>query len=825
MPSQLLHDADASPANDLGVLPDLRGDVLRHATCSLGTTPENWTSPEVLRAVALAIRDRLIQSRLETEQRYHKADAKRLYYLSMEFLIGRSLTNNLTNLGLRTTCEEVLRKFGFSYSDIEECEVDAALGNGGLGRLAACFLDSLATLGMPGFGYGINYEYGMFRQEIRNGEQVEKPDNWRRYDSPWTIERPEHAVLVPLYGRIEHSRDRRGNYNPMWLDWKVVLGVPHDLPIVGYGGRTVNALRLFSARASHEVDMAIFNEGDYIAAVNQKVTSETISKVLYPSESVAAGRELRLVQEYFLVACAVRDMVRHYLRDHASFDAFAGKVAVQLNDTHPTLAIVELMRILIDENDVPWQQAWAITEATFGYTNHTLLPEALERWPVTLLEHVLPRHLQLIYEINHRFLKQVEARWPGDAERVRRLSLIEEGPVKQVRMANLAIVGSHAVNGVAAVHSRLVQTELVPEFAQFWPQKFQNKTNGVTPRRWLLAANPGLATLLTDRAGPGWVTDLTQLKAIEPLADDAEFQQQFLAVKQRNKERLAHLIHETTGAKIDPHSLFDVQVKRIHEYKRQLLNLLHVVHEYLRLIDDGIDPQPPRTFIFAGKAAPGYHAAKQIIRLIHDVANTIHADKRVGGRLRVVFLPDYRVTLAERIIPAADLSEQVSTAGTEASGTSNMKFAMNGALTIGTLDGANIEICEEVGRDNIFIFGLTVEDVRALRAAGPYRPWDYCSRSKTVQRIVDAFKDGRFCPRAPGRHDWVWQKLLSEHEKYLHLADLDSYLAAHAQAAQLFQDRAAWARKAILNVARIGKFSSDRSIAEYAREIWGIEAV
>jgi len=817
--------ADASAPADSSILPDLRGDLLRHLAHSVGTSADDVTPSEVMRALALALRDRLMQGRLETERRYRDADAKRLYYLSMEFLIGRSLTNNLANLGLRTLCEESLKKLGFRYSEIEECEIDAALGNGGLGRLAACFLDSLATLGMPGFGYGINYEYGMFRQEIRNGDQVEKPDNWRTYDSPWTIERPEHAVLVPLYGRVEHATDRRGSYNPMWLDWKVVIGVPHDLPIVGYGGRTVNVLRLFSARASHEVDMAIFNEGDYIAAVNQKVTSETISKVLYPSESVAQGRELRLIQEYFLVACAVRDMVRHYLRDHKNFDSFSEKVAVQLNDTHPTLAIVELMRILIDENDVAWDRAWAITEATFGYTNHTLLPEALERWPVTLLERVLPRHLQLIYEINHRFLKQVEARWPGEAGRMQRLSLIEESSVKQVRMANLAIVGSHAVNGVAAVHSRLVQSELVPDFAELWPHKFQNKTNGVTPRRWLLSANPGLANLITERIGSDWITDLSRLRGLEPAANDGEFQKRFAAVKRQNKVRLAKLIQDATGESVDPDSFFDVHVKRIHEYKRQLLNLLHVVHEYLRLIDDGIDPNPPRTFVFAGKAAPGYQAAKQIIRVIHDVAAVLRSDKRVAGRLRVVFIPDYRVTLAENIIPAADLSEQISTAGTEASGTSNMKFAMNGALTIGTLDGANIEICEEVGRDNIFIFGLTVEEVRALRAVGPYRPWDYYQRSPNITKIINAFKENRFCIKTPGRHDWLWQKLVAENEKYLHLADLDSYLAAHDDAARLYLDGSAWTQKAILNVARIGKFSSDRTIAEYAKEIWGIDVV
>lgn len=801
----------------------LQDNVLYHVTYSLGESRDGLDAREAFRALALAVRDRLIAGMLQSETRYRQAKAKRLCYLSMEYLIGRSLTNNLVNLGLFDEARSVLNRLGFDWNQIEDQETDAALGNGGLGRLAACYLDSMATQNYPAMGYGINYEFGLFRQEIRNGEQVEKPDCWRGYESPWLIERPQDAVLVPMYGRIEHALDRKGQYNPMWLDWRVVVGVPHDLPIVGYGGQTVNVLRLYSARASQEMDMSIFNLGDYLAAVEQKVRSETISKVLYPSEAVAAGRELRLQQEYFLVACAIRDVVRRFQRDHEDFAQFPNHVAIQLNDTHPALAVAELMRILVDEQDLSWDRAWEITEATFGYTNHTLLPEALERWPVWLLERVLPRHTQIIFEINRRFLEQVQQRWPGDVDRLRRMSLIEEGSEKQVRMAHLAIVGSQKVNGVAAVHSRLVRTQLVPDFAELWPQKFLNVTNGVTPRRWLLAANPGLAQLITMRLGTEWLTDLSRLKGLESAVSDPEFRQSFQAVKRANKERLAALIFDRLGRHVDPASLFDVQVKRIHEYKRQLLNLLHIIHEYLRAVDDRILRGPPRTYIFAGKAAPGYMAAKQIIRLIHDVAHVVNADLRVRDHLRVVFLPDYSVTLAERIIPAADLSEQISTAGTEASGTGNMKFAMNGAITIGTLDGANIEIREEVGPENIFIFGLTVEEVQSLR--GQYRPEDYYRQSESVRRVIQALREGRFSGGMPSRHEWVVQKLLAPGEKYLHLADLDSYLAAHDAAGTLFLDSENWTSKAILNVARIGKFSSDRSVREYAELIWRMKPV
>jgi starch phosphorylase len=798
--------------------------IRQHVVYTLGTQLGTLAPRQRFQAVALAVRDRLIDQLLATERRYHDADVKRLYYLSLEFLIGRSLDNNLVNLGLRAVCEDVCRNLGLPLEEVADNEVDAALGNGGLGRLAACFLDSLATLGLPGYGYGINYDYGLFKQEIRGGEQVERPDSWKTYASPWMIERPQHAVLIPVYGRVENSLDRFGNYNPMWLDWRVVIGVPSDIPIVGFGGKTVHFLRLYSARASQEVDMRIFNEGDYVHAVQQKVLSETISKVLYPSESPAAGRELRLIQEYFLSACAIRDIVRRYRQKHNTFDAFPDKVAMQLNDTHPTLAIPELMRTLVDEYNYNWEKAWDITTRTFAYTNHTLLPEALEKWPVSLLETVLPRHMQIIFEINRRFLDTVRTR-THDEGRISRLSVIEEGGEKRVRMANLAIIGSHSVNGVAAVHSHLVQTELVPDFAWMTPEKFNNKTNGVTPRRWLLSANPALAGLLHDTIGDAWITNLDRLRDLEPYADDPSFQEQFLQVKRQNKTRLARYLLDLMGVPVDVNSLFDIQVKRIHEYKRQLLNLLNVLHEYLCLVEDGIKPAVPRTHLFAGKAAPGYRLAKNIIRLINDASAVINADRRTEGLLRLLFVPDYRVTLAEMMIPAADLSEQVSTAGTEASGTGNMKFAMNGALTIGTLDGANIEIRQEVGAENFFLFGLTVDQVRQLQRAGSYRPAEIAQRNRYIGRILTALDQGRFCPDQPDRHRWVAQRLLTPMEQYFHIADLESYLTAQQEVSGLYQQRQAWARKAILNVARVGKFSSDRTIMDYARDIWGLKPV
>jgi starch phosphorylase len=800
----------------------LRDAITRHARYSVAQPWDELSSRQLFQCVGLAVRDLMMDGLLQTQQRQRRADAKHVYYLSIEYLLGRSLVNNLSNLGIYDLCRDTLRDLGADLADAEESERDAALGDGGLGRLAACFLDSLATLDIPGYGYGIHYEYGLFRQEIENGEQKERPDNWLAFSTPWAIERPEEACLVPVYGRIEHGVDRRGQYNPMWLDWRLLIGVPHDYPVVGYGGRTVNLLRLFSARSSHDFDMQIFNAGDYVKAVEQKIASETVSKVLYPSDAVPPGHELRLVQEYFLVACALRDIVGRYERDHRSFDAFADKVAIQLNDTHPALAVAELMRILVDERDLPWETAWEITQATMGYTNHTLMPEALEKWPVALLEHVVPRHLQIVYEINRRFLERIASVWPGDDDLQRRMSLIDEEPSRQVRMAHLSIVGSHSVNGVSELHSRLVRTSLAPDFYRLWPERFNNKTNGVTPRRWLHRANPLLSALITRTIGDRWITDLDRLRELEPSASDASFQREFMAVKRANKERLARVIAETTGVTVDPHSLFDVQIKRIHEYKRQLLLVMHVVHEYLRLVEEGQEPAAPRTYVFAGKAAPGYRTARQIIKLICSVASVINHDARVKGRLKVVFVPDYRVSLAEQIIPGADLSEQISTAGTEASGTGNMKLAMNGALTIGTLDGANAEILAEVGAENIFIFGLTADEIAALRGSQSYRPRDLYERDPDVKRIFDALDSDRFCPDEPGLFRWIGESVLDQGDTYFHVADLPAYIDTQRRVGEEFGHPASWVAKAILNVSRTGRFSSDRTVAEYARDIWKV---
>ena len=737
-------------SSDVLLYSTLSDAIHHHLKYSLGKTRENCSQGELFLAVGLAIRDRLVDQMLETEERYRKSDAKRLYYLSMEFLIGRSLDTNLANMGIVELYRELLEEMGVDLEDVLESENDAALGNGGLGRLAACFLDSLATLGMPGFGYGINYEYGLFKQQIESGYQKEQPDCWGSSGSPLLLKHPYDACRIPLYGRVERSYMRNGVPTWRWVDWQMVLGVPYDLPITGYGGQTVNLLRLYSAKASNEFDMQVFNRGDYLKAMERQIASEMISKMLYPSDSIEAGRELRLVQEYFLVACALDDIIKTYLKSHDSFDDFPAKVAIQLNDTHPSLAVAELMRRLLDEHELPWDTAWKITQATLAYTNHTLLPEALEKWPVSLFEYVLPRHLQIIYDINERFLRQVATVWPNDQERLRRMSIIEEGNSKRVRMAHLAIVGSHSVNGVSELHSRLVQTSLVPDFYQLWPERFNNKTNGITPRRWLLQANPQLANLITTTIGDGWITNLDKLRGLEPYADDAGFQQAFMAIKRANKLRLAQVIQATTGVSVLPDSLFDIHVKRIHEYKRQTLNVLHIISMYLRAVADQQPLTVPRTCIFAGKAAPEYWVAKQTIKLIHNVAEVINNDPRVADQLKVVFIPDYRVSLAEKIIPAADLSEQISTAGMEASGTSNMKFALNGALIIGTLDGANIEIREEVGPDNIYIFGLRAEEMQAMRRHGTYAPRAYTQRHPALQRVMDALYSNTLSPQEPG---------------------------------------------------------------------------
>jgi glycogen phosphorylase len=789
--------------------------------CQFSKRIAEATPDELFRSTAAALRPLVIDGLMKTADRYCSANAKSVYYLSMEFLLGRSLSNNLHNLGLYGLIDEAFVGIGLRLSDILEAEPDAALGNGGLGRLAACFLDSLATLHMPGYGYGINYEFGLFRQEIEEGHQKEQPDYWASARSPWLIERLDQSFVIPIYGHVEHGYDRFSNYNPMWLDWQVLVSVPHDVPIVGDGGGSVNFLRLFSARASDEFDIRIFNSGDYLRAVEHKMQSETVTKVLYPSDAVAAGQELRLIQEYFLVASAIRDIFRRYLSRATDVRSIAEHIAIQMNDTHPALTVVELMRTLVDEHNVDWDEAWEITQASCSYTNHTLMPEALERWPVTLFEKLLPRHLQIIYEINHRFLRQVDQRWRGDGGRLSRMSLIEEGSQQMVRIANIAIIGSHAVNGVAALHSDLVKSELVPDFHEFYPGRFTNKTNGVTPRRWLMHANPGLCEWISDRIGEGWRCDFGRLEELEPFACDASSQRSFLTVKRENKAALASAILERTGVLVDSNALFDVQIKRIHEYKRQLLHALGVIDEYFRIVHAD-QCSVARVHVFAGKAAPGYYMAKLIIKLINNIANVVNRDPRVGDRLKVVFLPDYKVSLAEVIIPAADLSEQISTAGTEASGTGNMKLALNGALTLGTLDGANIEIKEAVGTDNIFIFGLQTEEVRQVRARG-YDPRQHYYGSARIRRIIDGLD--HFSGRKNGIFDPIRRLLLDGGDPYLHLADLVSYLAAQENVARTYAKSEVWSAKAIRNVARMSRFSSDRTIEEYARDIWNIVPV
>lgn len=795
-------------------------DIVRyHFQYSLGKEWSNEISHDLFQAVSLAIRDKLIDCMIETEKRYNRVDSKRLYYLSMEFLVGRSLSNNLFNLGIHDFCENALAEIGVDLGELEEVERDAALGNGGLGRLASCFLDSLASLNLPGYGYGINYEYGLFKQGISNGFQKEKPDNWLHEKSPWLIEKQDEICLVPLYGTVDHGADRSGQYNPMWMNWKVVVGVPHDMPIVGYSGRTVNVLRLYSARSAVEFDMNTFNSGNYYHDVEKIVQAERISKVLYPADHFPEGKELRLIQEYFLLACSVRDIFRKFKARYDDINLFPEKVAIQMNDTHPALTVAELMRLLVDENDLTWETAWSITTRTLAFTNHTLLPEALEKWSLALLEKVLPRHTQIIYEINHRFLQQIAERWPGDTQKMQRLSIFEEGPCKQARMAHLAIIGSHSVNGVAELHSELIKSDLVPEFYEMWPEKFNNKTNGITQRRWLLKSNPNLADLVTSILGDMWITDLYKLKPLLDYADDASFQREFLRVKRDNKKRLANYIRKEMQLEISPDSLFDIQCKRFHEYKRQLLNIMSVIHQYFQILD-GVSVPVSRTCIFSGKAAPGYFMAKLIIKFINNVSQIINNDERVKGQLKVAFVPNYCVSLAERLIPAADLSEQISLAGTEASGTGNMKFALNGALTIGTWDGANIEISEEVGSDNIYIFGQNEDEVAANRVG--YNPHEEYENNEDIKRVIDAIRDDAFSKNEPGIFKPIIDSILADGDHYMLLKDFESYISTQEKVSLDFNDKKLWARMAINNMAGMGKFSSDRTIREYAGEIWKI---
>ncbi|WP_406696156.1 glycogen/starch/alpha-glucan phosphorylase [Singulisphaera sp. Ch08] len=773
---------------------------------------------EQFEAVAAAIRDVLSQRWVRTQQEYDRANPKQVYYLSMEFLIGRSLVNNITNLMLSPLVDAAAREKGLRLAELIEQEPDAGLGNGGLGRLAACFIDSLATLAIPAVGYGLRYDYGIFRQEIRDGSQVEHPDHWLARPDPWEIARPNETVTVPLGSRFQVHAGlitvQRGQTSSL-------LGVPYDRPVVGYGGRTINTLRLWQASTPDVFDFGEFSSGDFFAAVSDRTLAETVSRVLYPDDSTPRGRSLRFVQEYFLVASSLADIVSRFLRRGNDWRTLADKVAVQLNDTHPAMAVAELMRILLDQAQLGWDEAWDLTVRTLAYTNHTLLPEALEKWPVELFEALLPRQLEIIYEINRRFLDVVQASHPGDAAKVARMSLIEEGPARQVRMANLAIVGTHSTNGVAAIHSELLRTKTVADFATMFPERFSNKTNGVTPRRWLLLANPDLAELLTEAVGEDWVTDLSTLRQVVPLAEDSTFREAFLAAKRAAKLRFVDWINAREGIALDPDTIFDTQIKRIHEYKRQLLNVLQIVVSYNRLrANPGLD-LPPRTYLFAGKAAPAYRLAKLIIKLINDVGAVVNHDPEVRGRLRVEYLPNYSVTLAERLIPASDISEQISTAGYEASGTSNMKFMMNGALTVGTRDGATIEIAEEAGEENVFLFGLTAEQVADSR--GWYDPrWHYEHEDETRQAL-DLIFSGHFNRVEPGLFEPIREALLTHGDYYMHLADLASYAATQSRVSDLYAGRDGWGRKAILNIAHSGKFSSDRTIREYAADIWGAQ--
>ena len=799
----------------------LRRAFADHLQFSIGKDEHSATALDRYHAVADAVRDRMMRHWLQTQQTYYRSDAKRVYYLSLEFLMGKALENNLLNLGLLDNMKAALGSLGLELSDLFVQEPDAGLGNGGLGRLAACFLDSMATLALPAYGYGIRYEYGIFDQEIRDGWQVERPEEWLRFGNPWEIARPENQVPVAFFGRTERYPGPDGRERVRWVDAKRVLGMAYDTPIAGFRNRTVNSLRLWRARSPAEFDLADFNAGDYLAAVEDKNVSENISKVLYPNDLTVMGKELRLQQQYFFVACSLQDIVGRHLKIHPSFDNFPDKVAIQLNDTHPAIAIVELMRILLDEHGMEWAKAWSICQSVFGYTNHTLLPEALEKWTVDLLGRVLPRHLEIIYEVNGRFLAQIQGDARFDAAALARMSLIEEGMPKHVRMANLAVVGSHSVNGVAALHTELLENELFHDFFQLWPEKFNNKTNGVTPRRWILQANPELASVLNEVVGPGWITDAEELRRLELVVDDAAFRRRFREIKRDNKERLAEIILRENGVEVDPSSMFDVQVKRIHEYKRQLLDVLSIVHQYLRMKADPEYRPVPRTWIFAGKAAPGYVMAKWIIKLINSVAAVVNADPAVSTCMKVVFLRNYRVSLAERIFPAADLSEQISTAGKEASGTGNMKFALNGALTIGTLDGANVEIRDAVGEENFFLFGLTVPEVRALKRAG-YNPWDWYRGNPDLKAVIDAIGGGTFSPTEPRLFQPVIDSLLHGGDTYLLLADFAAYVAAQERVSEAWLDYERWTRMAILNVARSGCFSSDRTIRQYAEEIWDV---
>jgi starch phosphorylase len=810
--AKLLEQCGCGPVHFSGT-PD--GLYDRHLLFDNVADPAAVSPRERFEAFARSVRDILSQRWVLTENTYARENPKRIYYLSMEFLIGRSLANNVTNLLLDPLAKEAVRQKSLDWVALLEMEPDAGLGNGGLGRLAACFLDSMATMQLPAMGYGLRYEYGMFKQAIQDGWQLEQPDNWLRRPDPWEVARPQEKVEIKLNCSFEV---REGTLRAIAGRPSSLIGVPYDRPIVGYGGKTINILRLWAAAAPDYFDFAVFSHGEFVSAVAETLEAESLTRVLYPDDSTSTGQGLRFVQEYFLVACSLADLVRRFRHTNPDWSAFPEKVAIQLNDTHPALAVPELMRILLDDARLGWDQAWDITQRALAYTNHTLLPEALEKWPLAWFESMLPRHLEIIFEINWRLLEQVRTRFPGDEGRVERVSLVAEGTPRRIRMANLAIVGSHSTNGVAAIHSRLLRTMTVKDLAEIFPERFSNKTNGVTPRRWLLSANPHLARTITEGIGDRWITDLGELSKLKDLADDQGFRDAFRTAKREAKRQFADWLKGSYGQTVDPESIFDCQIKRIHEYKRQLLNALRMVIVYNRLRENPKLEMAPRTFFFAGKAAPAYHLAKVIIKFLNNLAGTIDGDPAVLNRLRVVFLPDYSVSLAEKLIPASDVSNQISTAGYEASGTSNMKFMMNGALTVGTRDGATIEMAQEAGEENFFLFGLTADQVSGSR--GWYNPrWHYENEPET-REALDLIFSNHFSRNEPGVFEPLREMLLTSGDYYMHLADLKSYIQAQDRLGELYVDQDAWARKAILNVAGSGRFSSDRTIAEYAGDIW-----
>ncbi|WP_420807241.1 glycogen/starch/alpha-glucan phosphorylase [Alteromonas facilis] len=802
----------------------LKTSIVKHLHSSLGTDENKANNHAWWKATCAAIQELVLEGLRKTQKAHYFNDTRAVHYFSAEFLMGRLLSNNMHNLNLFEVANDALTELGVNLSDVLEEEPDMALGNGGLGRLAACFIDSLATMEMPAIGYGIHYEHGLFRQEIRNGAQIERPDSWRDYGNPWEICRPESIQEVSLYGYVETKYGDNGRIQKEWHPGSIVKGVPWDIPVVGYGGNTVNVLRLWQSQSSGYFNWDVFNAGGYVDAQRENVQAETISKVLYPNDETEAGKELRLIQQYFFCACSLKDIIRRYKRAHGDdWSRFTDQVVIQLNDTHPAIAIPELMRILVDRAELDWDSAWDICTKTFAYTNHTLLPEALEKWPARMLEKILPRHLEIIYEINHRFMADVERQWPGNNQIKAKLSIIEESNEKMVRMGHLSVIGSFRVNGVAEIHSKLVKQNLFPEFDQLWPNKLTNVTNGITPRRWLKACNPALSELIDKKIGHDWPLHLDKLSELAAFADNKAFQKQFMQVKQDNKVALANTIKELTGLEVNTNAIFDVQIKRLHEYKRQHLNLLHILALYRRLLENPAYDIHPRVFIFGAKAAPGYALAKDIIYAINKVADKINNDPRVNQKLQVVFLPNYRVSLAEKMIPAADVSEQISTAGKEASGTGNMKLALNGAVTVGTLDGANIEIAEEVGDENIFIFGLTVDEVAALKRQG-YSPDDHYYRNTEIKAILDWLESDYFTPGAPGELASIKQSLLGGGDPYLCLADFESYSNAQKAVDEAYRDKSRWARMAIMNTAMMGKFTSDRSIRDYVDRVWNLTA-